>query len=464
MGSVGSRPGNGSRAPRPPQAGPSEPPPATPADRPLKWWTVPQLPLTFAFAGIALIGFNRTRVADWTLSDLFFLAATGLVVTQLLTGRPRALASAMARKGSPPVLVGSMVLLTAGILSAFNSWAPGRSFTVVIRFLWLTILWFWLLRSLSPNRKALDRLVLGWRVTLLASAAIAILGQVGIVNWSVPNAENRQTAFMPHPNDLGGMLAIGLPIIVLGLPLATGRPRQRPLLWRGVAVVVVLYALATSGSMSATIGAIAGLAALGVLSVTMGQTNSSRRRSPLVPLLVAFGAVVGSVAVLNSDLPVVDRFNRYESGDQGVGSSVGSRGRSNEAVIAQYDQSLLVGVGFDSIDPEKPADPALAEAAAAHNMFLRVLFQAGLPGLIGLVMIIVFSLRQAWLLCVHTRGDPLHITCRGLFAALVAGNVFAVFQTTQYHRYYWLPLALISVVWAMRREEARRAALAAAIP
>ncbi len=36
--------------------------------------------------------------------------------------------------------------------------------------------------------------------------------------------------------------------------------------------------------------------------------------------------------------------------------------------------------------------------------------------------------------------------------------MFALFQTTQYHRYYWLPLALISVVWAMRRHEIRLAA------
>jgi O-antigen ligase len=449
------RPQNG-RAPTPPNSPPAGPRPGAP-DRKSGWWGFGDLPLTLAVAGLALVGFNRTRVGDWTLSDLLFLACGGLVVAQLLMRLPRGLAVPLARKSSPPVLIGSVILLTAGTLSAFNSWAPARSFTIVLRFAWLTLLWFWLLRSVSRDREALSRLLLGWRITLLASAVIAILGQAGVLSWSVPNAENRQTAFMPHPNDLGGMLAIGLPIIALGLPLAT-KPRRHPLAWRAAAVLLVAYALATSGSMSATIGAVAGMASLVFLGLTMGRTSGSRRRSPLVPLLIAFGLVVGGALLVTSDLPVVDRFDRYESGDQGVNSSVGARGASNEAILARYDQTLVVGIGFDSIDPENPLDPALATAAAAHNMYLRIMFQAGLPGLLGLLLVIAFSLRQAWMLCVNTRGDPLHTVCRGLFASAVAGNVFALFQTTQYHRYYWLPLALISVVWAMRRHEIRLAA------
>jgi O-antigen ligase len=434
--------------------------PPGPAARPrpakLRWFTASRLPLTFAFAGLALIGFNRTRVGGWTVSDLLFVVCLALVVGQMLSGHPWGLAPPPARKGSPLVVIGSILLLTAGTMSAFNSWAPSRSFTIVLRFAWLTLAWFWLMRSVTADRRALDRLLLGWRVTLLVTAVLAVLGQVGVADWGVANAEDRQTAFMGHPNDLGGILGVGLPLIVLGLPEPAKR-RRHPLVWRAAEVVLVSYALATSGSMSATIGALAGVAALGGLALALGRSTSRRASTPLVPMLVALGVAVGAVALFSSDLQVVDRFDRYESGDQGVGTSVGARGTSNQAVAAYFDRLLVVGVGFDSIDPEHPIDPSLVDAASAHNMYFRILFQAGLLGLFGLVMVLAFSFRQAWRLCVETRGDPLQPVCRVVFASAVAGSVFAAFQTTQYHRYYWLPFALISVIWGLRRHELRTA-------
>ena len=53
---------------------------------------------------------------------------------------------------------------------------------------------------------------------ILLNALIAISGQMGLTNFGVENSENRQTAFFDQPNELGGLLVIGLPLFVLGVP------------------------------------------------------------------------------------------------------------------------------------------------------------------------------------------------------------------------------------------------------
>jgi O-antigen ligase len=152
---------------------------------------------------------------------------------------------------------------------------------------------------------------------------------------------------------------------------------------------------------------------------------------------------------------VVERFDRYASGDSGVNASVDTRDQRNDAVIQRFDETLVLGQGFGSFNPY---EPGAKEAAGAHNMFFRFVFQAGLPGLIGVLMIVGFTLMQCVRLLRNTRGTGLHATTIALTASLVTANTFAMFQPTEYHRYYWVSVAMVGALWALRKEEVRVAA------
>ena len=414
--------------------------------------------LHLAMAGIVLMGFNTVRVAGWPISDLAFLAAAGAVAFNLLAGRTAGLATPRARQSSPPVLMGTILLLTAGTLSAFQSWEPGRSITVVLRFAWITLGWFWVLRSVAADRAALSKLLGAWRVMLLLNCVIALLGQLDIVAWAgVQENEHRQTGFFETPNDFAGLLVVGLPLMVLGLPNARGRSlaEGRELVSRGWGAAFVVYALATTGSMSALIAAFMGGVTIVTAMVVARPPRVRPTRSPLLPMLAGFLAVIGFVALATSDLPAIERFTRYNEGDAGVNSSVESRDQRNEQVIERFDESLVVGQGFGGYDK---SDEGAEVAAGAHNMFMRIVFQAGLPGLVGVVAVLLFSFRQVTRLIVNTRGTDLHAIAVCLLASLVTANTFAMFQPTEFHRYYWLPVGMIGVLWSLRRQELREAA------
>jgi O-antigen ligase len=93
-------------------------------------------------------------------------------------------------------------------------------------------------------------------------------------------------------------------------------------------------------------------------------------------------------------------------------------------------------------------------SSRVHNLYLKLLYEAGLPGLTGLFIVVATAFRQSWRLVVNTRGTDLYLTAVALLGSLVSVNVFALFQPLFVQRYYWLPVALIGVLWALRRQEA----------
>ena len=291
---------------------------------------------------------------------------------------------------------------------------------------------------------------------ILLNALIAISGQLGLTNFSVENSENRQTAFFDQPNELGGLLVIGLPLFVLGVPRRREyRTDGRDLLSRAVPITIVFYALATTGSMSSLLAGGVGL----LITLLAGGWRHVRRpgrswNSPLLPMGVGFAVIVGIAALLASDLPVVERFDRFTSGDSYVTGSVDTREQRNEQVIAR---STSRSSSDKASAASTPTTRARRDAAAAHNMFFRFVFQAGVPGLVGVLLILGFSLQQCLRLLTNTRGTDLHATVVALTASLVTACTFAMFQPTEYARYFWVAVAMIGAVWALRKEEVRSA-------
>ena len=360
------------------------------------WWRRGAA-LTTTFIGLATIGFGETKVAGQTLSNWIFVAASGVVILYLLTGRERRLAPPAARRTSTPMLAGVLTLLTAGTVSSFWSLDPFGSMAIVLRLGWLTFVWFWLLRAVAVDRDAVGVLITGLKLAVLISACAGIAGQLGLVHFTAPSGADfgsRQIGFYGHPNHLAGLLSLGLMFFVRDTRVSE-TPKKPQRIARILALGIVAWGLATTGSMSNTLGVIAGCLTVAMVLRLAKAPRRRRREDPLLVMVALVFVVFGLGILVTSNSPVVDRFVSWRSGDTGTNASVSSRGNFTAFVIDHLDERLLIGVGLDSKSSEFD-ETAIETGAAGHNMPLRLVYQAGLPALIGLLIILLVSLRQGW--------------------------------------------------------------------
>jgi hypothetical protein len=418
-------------------------------------------PLTLAFIGMATLGFNRSRVAGLAVSDLVFVACALLLVIKLLAGDERGLTPRSGRRMSPLVLSGTVILLTFGTLSSFRSWDPLGSMQVVARFAWLTLIWFWILRLVARDRAAFYKLLSGWRIAILISAFFAVIGQLGIYQAGYLPGENRQMAFFFHPNELASLLVFGFPLFVFDVPR---RPGQGPSTVRRVGLsAFVVWAVMTTGSMTAFFTAIVGLAASGAAFLVTRGRFRVKRHTGFVAVGLGTVAVVGMFFAANSDLPVFQRFTRYSEGDSGIEDSVGTRARLNQAVIDNFDDTLIVGTGLQLQGSQIGTQVArIGEGGSApgvvtgvHNMFLKLIHEGGVTSFAGLVLVVLATLRLTWRTALVSRDTELYPVAVALLAAIVAGNAMAQFGPIAYQRYYWAPVAMATCAWSVRRQELR---------
>jgi len=406
------------------------------------------------------MSFTTWRFGDILLSDLLFLMAAAAIVVKMLTGNDRDLATPEQRKGSPLLLVGALLLLAAGTLSSLRAWDPIDSMSVVLRFAWVTLVWFWIMRTVCRDRADLKLLLRAWKFSALATAGAAVLGQLGIAFVST-HLGDRQVGLNGHPNHLAGHLAATFMLFLLAVPRSEEPRRRHPRLWWLLALGLTTTGMFASGSISGLIAILGAMAVVGaVYLATTGRRMTKRRRSLLAPMIGVLVVAIGAVVLFTSDLAVVDRLNLFREGDSYVEESVGSRGERNAFVTERFDQYLVVGLGFHTgyptdtyIDPEDPAQ----RDYGVHNMHLGILYQAGLAAAIGVIVILVTAGRQLKALLRRT-DDDLYVLTLALIGCFVAVNVVSLFQPTAFDRFFWMPVALTSCLWSIRRRELRAAA------
>lgn len=412
-------------------------------------WADVRLPMYVSAVGLALIGFNQIDIGTLPISDFVFFALGGVLWLLMLSGRGSRVAPAEFRRSSPRILAASILLLVFGTISGFRSWDPPGSIGQVLRIAYLTMFWFWMLRCLSINRRAIATFLTAWKVGVIISAVAAILANAGLFELGIQNPENRQTGWFAHPNDLGGFIAVAVPIFVMGAPQALTQRRRSGGTWRLVLLGTVVFAMSTTGSMSAFLAAILGTAVAGLGVMATGVRDGRRRTlHPLKAMGLVLVAGIAIVLLFNSDAAVVERFTRYEQGDAYVTGSVGGRGAANEVVINNFDDALVIGHGLDSLGQVN-----LDLDVGVHNMYLKMLYEGGLVAATALVLIAIVTLQQAWRLLVNTRSTAIHRDIAAVTGSVVAAIVFANFQPTSTQRYYWLPIAMIQCYWTLRRSE-----------
>jgi O-antigen ligase len=236
-------------------------------------------------------------------------------------------------------------------------------------------------------------------------------------------------------------------IVVLLVPLAfvwasQQRLSQRRLFWYGVGLVLVMEVFLTSSR-----GGFVGLLAAGMIFVY-------RRRG--------VGSALAIVAVLLAVLLVVpsDLGSRATATIfQDSGSLPAGLQQSNRAHVALFWAALrmisdnpLVGVGPLNFKDLSTLYTGLDEGNIAHNSFLEIAAEFGLPAL-GIFLLLVTSavttLERATHLSGSAEGRELAGWAEGLRAGLIGFLVAGFFISAQYEKVLWLAVFLSIVVGAL---------------
>jgi len=278
-------------------------------------------------------------------------------------------------------------------------------------------------------------------------------GAVGIVQ--PPNAEvlesTRATGTIGDPNEFAADLIAGL-ALATGFALSRGaRPSLRLL---GLAAIpVCILGIFVSVSRG-------GLVALTAVFVVAAFTAGRWRLAAVAMLLVA---AIGGVLYFTEFAPLPAR-ERVLTTNGGTGRAelwqVGLR-------IVRAHPVGGVGVGnYVRESPEFVLAPGVLhhseliftqEPKPAHNTYLQVTGEMGIPGLLLFLAVIIGCLRCALIAAriAAARGDvALEAQARGLFLATV-GILASVFFITQMHgKILWGLLALAPALLAVARREA----------
>lgn len=255
----------------------------------------------------------------------------------------------------------------------------------------------------------------------------------------------RVSGFTYQVNDLGGLCGVAAVPAAMLVTVARGfLPRLASL----TALFLIVAGLLLSNSVTAMLAAVVA----GVVWIAIARPDL-RLLVPVaaaVLLLSAFAA--GNNRYWESPL---DRLETSSSRSGSSESTLFTRVDSYEAAWETIQESPLVGVGLAREAPNT------ATGSGVHNMFLATWFQAGLIGLIGLVLVVAAALTMGWRAVVAAVDASERRTATALFAAMIAFLVFGQGQEVLFQRYGWIPVALIA---ALRMQQQARTVSRASVP
>lgn len=268
-----------------------------------------------------------------------------------------------------------------------------------------------------------------------------------------------------HPNMIAGILTLCLPAFP-ALVVGCGR---RLLAWLARLFLSVLFLLLTgllvlTQSRSGWVGAAAGWLALGSLWGLSGTRRWARVAAVVVPLVIVLGVIAAVFAI--GPRQFWDML--YQTGgDQSVEAVVGSisvAGRIeiwNRALTVIRDMPFT-GCGLGTFREIVRAFYPLflvapdADIAHAHNIFLQVALDLGLPGLVAYLWLLAAAGAVCWRLA-RQGGPLLRPVALGLAAGLIGLHVYGLTDAlalgSKPNLLFWVALALVAVLGAVGRSQ-----------
>ena len=388
------------------------------------------------YAGAASVGFLTVRPAlAFTVSDWLFFVAFSLTCLVILT-------SGLEHDYLVPsvIFAGVVVFAAGGIVSSYDAVVPMESVSVVVRLLYLTLVWFWLATILLQSTRHVECAALAW----ISSAALSSAGAIvqflyGDVIPGGTVAGGRMTGFTDQFNQLGGLAATAL---VPALMFAVDGRRRTDRVIGTAATALIVSGVLLSGSVGAllsmSVGTLCWLALRGMTTRTFA-----------IVISIAFTALIllsatGSTGTTDP-LQRIRRVTSAEEAERGTGGTVYTRVEGYETAWARIVDQPLVGVGLDNASSQR-----ILGANLVHNLFINPWFAAGILGFAGVVLLVGGALAVGAQV-VRSASASQRPLATALFASVVTFVIFGMGEPILYVRFGWFAAMLLIALRAQQR-------------
>lgn len=380
---------------------------------------------------VPLVTFNVLRApGNLTYGDpLLLVGGLLLGVVWLKRGHPFGVVPTALPVGAALMLVaGLLAILPADQLDAVG---PTLRFIVTISLMPLILMF----AASTPSR--IQRLIDVWLLGSVVNALVGILDRLGVthIGASLASADyvalqDRATGLTNHPNHLGLVIAMALPMAVSRLTAGGAR---------GVSALLGLPILAGGVAVSGSRGAL--LAAVGgVLLFFMLASGSIRSRAGF--MLVA--ALVATLALLvlapgDSERLGFVTVERLEGARNATESDAERRTLLDEGIQDWWDRPFI-GRGYSPVRP-------------AHNIYIQFLQAGGVLALVGFLVFTTPILRRARRLSRPAANFPpwLSAIAAGSGASMCVWLLFGLVGPNAHDRYLYLPIGLVLALALIQR-------------
>jgi O-antigen ligase len=382
-------------------------------------------PRLLLYLGLLTSCWLQLRVHGVTLSDALFGVATVWAFYDLAKSRERTPALPIA------MWVGIGLFVAGGAIStAVNSLDRASSVGVIARVFYLIAAWFWLAATTLRTREHVWRALECWTV----SAAVCGLWALGQKYGHLPGdvESGRFAGLSDGANDLGALCACAL---VPALALMYRRPtRHRLTIIAGIAVGLII-----SGSIGA------GIAAL--VALLFGFVSRELTKVTAVTLAVGVLAMVFASPLIGYS--AISRFSTSVSATALYNqNTLSTRVTGYEQAWEHFTHDPLLGTGLD-LKSSELYDPSAQTYYQVHNLFIGALYEAGILGFCGVVVLMWSIGVAAWRLVLRS-GDRL--LALALMAGFIAYLGTEMSEPSLYKRYSLVPALLIMGyrAWTLR--------------
>ena len=335
--------------------------------------------------------------------------------------------------------------LLCGVMSLY--WASDTVIAVKILFIFAMGAAVYLVVSHTVRSTEEVRAIL-WAIAITTGliGAYAVAAEIGIIGgvseiqiYDSGESYSRVEGLFTHPNQLGGFLA-------LTIPLVTALTISERSFWKRVPgyllIAVAAAGLALTYSRGAWVGTGMGLL---ILLVVL------RRGAWLIPGIGLVGAVTSSGAILerlqsiasfNSDGAVTGRFEFWAVALRLVAENpLSGIGLGNWSTV--YGTLMIQNLPFLPYDQEVPA--------SAHNLFLNLAVEIGLVGAGAFFLVLVCAFYKASK-TIHASTGRTKIWATGIAAGLTAMVAHNLVDVTIYQGFMALVLfACLGLLEAIER-------------
>jgi O-antigen ligase len=397
----------------------------------------------FYLGSLTLTEASWRPVAGLTVSEIFFLLALGATGFAVLAGRPLA----RIPKG---LVIGVAIFAIGGAISSIGAESQESSVDETLQGIYVMLLWVLTGATVLRTRPQVVVALGCWTFSSALNGFAALLQVMGVSFLGTGALEGtRATGLTDHPNDLGAACAIAL---VPALRLATTRiPGRGGRDVNGMrAVRWCLLALTAVGViLSASIGAMfAGLIAILVWLIAP-EVRAPSRLAVVAAIMVSLAGLTLAGGAVTSP---TKRFEEVTS--NGVSPDSGSgvvRLKIVKRAWARIESNPIVGRGLDSGGLSvNVINKGRVVPYQVHGGPVSIWYQAGIFGLLGVVIVVLTLLRGAWRTL--TAGDQTDVLIGlSILAAFLAFLISAMTTPFVLQQYGWFT-AVMLIAWRMRRE------------